>query len=313
MNSIVQTATAAGLIYPIPTNLHMVTDGTVTFAVQVANSLREKKRDTAERRNSTVFLNPFAKIEPKMVVYDLERHKVILNRYNVCKSHLLLITKDFEFQGEALGPSDLRETYRLVRDHHALAAYNSGPESGGSQPHKHIHILPQPLVPGVDTLPMNRFMTGEHGPVVTTDLPFRHTAVLFGPEFEFSEQHVLDAYTRCLAALNPVVTVRSVATDVIRSQYTMSVPTPPSSPSSPTAEDAARCVTGSYNMLLTRDYMLLVPRRREHVDLMGESVSFNAISFTGILFLPASSGKDLLAGLKERGVWESFTGLTFPK
>jgi ATP adenylyltransferase len=31
--------------------------------------------------------------------------------------------------------------------HDALCFYNSGPASGASQPHKHVQIIPLPLIP----------------------------------------------------------------------------------------------------------------------------------------------------------------------
>jgi ATP adenylyltransferase len=39
--------------------------------------------------------------------------------------------------------------------------------------------------------------------------------------------------------------------------------------------------TGPYNLLVTREFMLLVPRRREHF----EDISLNALAFAGSLFV----------------------------
>ncbi|KAG9394936.1 ATP adenylyltransferase [Carpediemonas membranifera] len=316
----VKNAHAAGLIFPIPTELFSVPDesNNVQFAVQVATSLREKKKKTIERQNSGEFFDPFEDPDPQMLINTTlplaPKHRLMFNKYNVCDTHFLLITSDFRFQGARLTSSDLAATYHCVKEFDAVAAYNSGPGSGGSQPHKHIHILPQPLVPAHRDLPMDTLVDGPSDKTIRVNLPFEHAAIMFGEDFPFTEENVKVAYTRLLRALERYLPIAEVPIQRLHDRIGMSPPSPcvHAAMFPGVQTPTASCVMGSYNMILTSSHMLIVPRSHEHVELAGESISFNAISFTGLLFLPPT-GADLLAALRERGVWKCFESITFPR
>ncbi|TMH28158.1 MAG: hypothetical protein E6H63_09175 [Betaproteobacteria bacterium] len=52
----------------------------------------------------------------------------------------------------------------------------------------------------------------------------------------------------------------------------------------------ARCPLAPYNLLVTRDWMLVVPRRQERY----ESISVNALGFAGSLFVRDAAELELV-------------------
>lgn len=69
-----------------------------------------------------------------------EPHLPQLNKFCVAPRHFLMVTKEFEKQTTPVTPLQLVAAYSILkqlgsREKH-LAFYNSGRESGASQPHK---------------------------------------------------------------------------------------------------------------------------------------------------------------------------------
>lgn len=96
-------------------------------------------------------------------------HTLLLNKFNVVPHHVLVVTKHFEKQTEPLNLQDMQAVWQTMQVLHqpalgnmtarlsqsikylcaarmqaypdgALAYFNCGPESGASQPHKHIQV-----------------------------------------------------------------------------------------------------------------------------------------------------------------------------
>jgi ATP adenylyltransferase len=68
----------------------------------------------------------------------------VLNKFSLVPLHFLIVTKEFEEQTSRLNASDLSALVESVEllDSPFLAFYNSGKESGASQPHKHLQVIP---------------------------------------------------------------------------------------------------------------------------------------------------------------------------
>ena len=63
--------------------------------------------------------------------------------------------------------------------------------------------------------------------------------------------------------------------------------------------------TQPYNLLVTRDWMLLVPRSKEHFD----TISVNALGFAGSLLV---RNETELETVRERGPFEVLRHVSFP-
>lgn len=86
--------------------------------------------------------DPFAPpLEEDLVVtYNLtKKHSLIFNKYPVTDNHVLIITKEFEHQREALTKDDMEAcvlTMKIIEN--GFIFYNCGADSGASQVHKHV-------------------------------------------------------------------------------------------------------------------------------------------------------------------------------
>lgn len=115
--------------------------------------------ESLERRpeKGTVEKNPFAKPEPELTILDSygddNEFKLVLNKFPVVPHHFMLVTKEFKSQNTPLSPNELGATFEVLKALGAtkqeekknwFAFYNCGPESGASQPHKHVQFMTIP-------------------------------------------------------------------------------------------------------------------------------------------------------------------------
>lgn len=112
---------------------------------------------THRPEKGTVDANPFAKPEPELTVADSfgdeDQFKLVLNKFPVVPYHFMLVTKEFKSQNTPLSPDELCATFSVLKaleqaksqdNKNWFAFYNCGPESGASQPHKHVQFMTIP-------------------------------------------------------------------------------------------------------------------------------------------------------------------------
>ncbi len=54
-----------------------------------------------------------------------------------------MVTKEFEAQSDELTVGDFRQSVLVLKALEGLLFFNSGSDSGSSQPHKHVQIFPK--------------------------------------------------------------------------------------------------------------------------------------------------------------------------
>jgi len=252
-------ALASGALQPITTDLYWVEDAGIRFLVRILSSVARKELALAERtaRHARRDFNPFLPYETDLFVADLSAtHVALLNKFNVVPHHLLLITRRFEHQETALSRADFDALWACMREYDALGFYNSAGPAGASQRHKHLQVVPLPLAPEGPPLPLGPlFAQAEFAAAIGTcpGLPFAHamarldegwlTSPISGPA------GTLAAYQQLLITLG------------LRPGESGRLP--------------------PYNLLVTRKWMLVIPRSREAFD----GVSVNALGFAGALMV----------------------------
>jgi ATP adenylyltransferase len=262
-----QHALATGALHPIETESRTVRDRGVDFVVRSISSLARKAaarvreaddaKDNAKQPEPS--RNPFLPYDPDLFVCDVSpTHVCLLNKYNVIEHHLLIVTRTFVDQETILNLDDFRALSWCLEGIGGLGFYNGGRDAGASQPHKHLQVVPHGLAPGRGTAPpieaVLRASLAEPAVIARCPaLPFRHALVRL-PAVQGDAAECLETVYRCLI---------EAAGMSIRG----------------TAEDARP--SGPYNLLVTREWMLLIPRRRECVD----GISVNALGFAGSLFV----------------------------
>ena len=317
-----RVATAArrtGALVSIPTDIRPITDHGTEFSVRVVGQLTRK----AAAGNGSAARNPFLPYESDLYVADLPpRHVCLLNKFNVVERHLLVITRDFASQRETLDAGDFAALAVCLAADDGLGFYNGGPAAGASQRHKHLQWIPvSPLDLPLAALLENRFRTrcaassnplgrlptmgtgttGTEGVTEQIDheptWPFRHAYSLFaGPEF------------KCL--LTRTAKADGDATDDLPAAAAADLGVALEQRYRRLLDDCGLAESSGelppYNLLLTRRWMLLVPRQCEHAA----GISFNALAFAGALLV---KDHDQWEQLREFGPWRALRMVAFEK
>ncbi|MDH3718637.1 MAG: DUF4922 domain-containing protein, partial [Planctomycetota bacterium] len=212
--------------------------------------------------------NPFLPYDQDMFVADAsDTHVCLLNKFNVLDHHLLIVTRQFEDQQQRLALQDFTALWRCMAEYPALAFYNAGSAAGASQPHKHLQMVPRtpagppiPIEPLIDALPTSHQVSD------IPALPFRHALAQLPTGITDSPDRAALLTRRLYEQLLGHVGLTSTSSE----------------PEDPTAP---------YNLLITRRWMMLVPRTCEAFH----SISINALGFAGALLVKDRQQYEILA------------------
>lgn len=260
-------ALACGAMQTIETVEEIVPDQGVDFVVRRVSSLARKQEDT-KRRSEGAPANPFLPHEPDLFVAEIsDTHFALLNKFNVIEGHLLVVTRRFVHQETLLDAGDFAALAACMAEYESLGFYNGGAVAGASQPHKHLQLVPLPLAK--TGLPMEALFAPLHGRTGIARVPgleFSHAFARLEPlwfEREAGAAQRLHALYLELLAAAGIESVR------VHGEVRQSAP---------------------YNLLLTRRWMLLVPRSKEHFG----PISVNALGYAGSLFVRDEEQMDLV-------------------
>lgn len=137
-------AQRSGALHPLATQLEHLAEGGYRFSVRVLAGPDPKRAAGREQRRTGAdpFLPPY---EPELFVAELGgTHVCLLNKYKVIDGHAVIATRAYAPQRELLDLADFHALGPFMQNGDALAFYNSSPEGGASQPHKHLQVLPLP-------------------------------------------------------------------------------------------------------------------------------------------------------------------------
>ncbi|TKA54614.1 hypothetical protein B0A53_03021 [Rhodotorula sp. CCFEE 5036] len=231
-----------------------------------------------------------------------ETFVVLLNKFCVVPRHALLVTKEFVRQGAPLSPLELFATWSIVkqlgaREKH-LGFFNCGPESGASQPHKHLQFLP--LSGGV--APFDEIIDA-HKPqnrksCFQLPLPYANfTALIDAPPSPADVPAYLGQ--RFLELLDLMIDHRRRLVEEDASV----------APAGAGGDGRVRLSDLSYSLIITPSYLHLVPRRREkYTTERGHELSINALGYAGMMLV---KDQESLEDVQKVGVLAILTELGF--
>ncbi len=248
-----QHALDCGALRSISTNYEIVEQDGAYFLVRILADLTRKEK-AAQQQAHTIrsgeMSNPFLPYEEDLFVADLsETHLCLLNKFNVVDYHLLIVTRAFEEQESLLTLQDFLALWICLAEYDGLAFYNAGKNAGASQRHKHLQLIPLPLLSGT-AIAINTWLASAEfeGTIATIpQLPFAHGLMRLSSWVQSSNQ---------------------AARETIACYHTL-------------LERLNLKVGSAYNLLATREWLLMVPRSRESF----ESISVNSLGFAGSLFV----------------------------
>jgi ATP adenylyltransferase len=273
-------ASDRGTILSIPTTPEVIEQSGVAFQVRVITALAMKALATAAQPNA----NPFLPYDPDLFVAEISpTHVALLNKFNVVDHHLLIVTRAFEPQEGLLTREDCAALLICLAEIDRLGFYNAGPAAGASQRHKHLQMVPfpastEPRLP-IEPLLRSVKMAGATGMV--PGLPFLHAYAPMDPEWIDQRRDGASSLLSCYHSL-----LRAVG---------LSVEAPAGSPA-PAAP---------YNLLVIRQWLLMVPRSQEFF----EGISINALGFAGALLVKDAAQ---LAILRKHGPMTALQRVALP-
>ncbi len=273
-----ENALQCGALLSIPTDFEFVEQNGIKFLVRILSNLIRK--DTAKQQEKKT--NPFLPYEKDLFVADISQtHVCILNKFNVVDYHLLIITRAFEEQEKLLTLEDFAAMWACLAEFEGLAFYNGGKISGASQPHKHLQIVPLPLTPSGLQIPIEPLLTSaQFTDSITTvpELPFIHALAKLDPSWSNSPLEAAAATLELYQSLLSAVGLKAL-------------------------EDNRQ--SGAYNLLATREWMLIVPRSHENFD----SISVNSLGFAGALLVRNQAQMQVI---KEQGPMTILKNVALP-
>lgn len=276
IDAVYRRALERGALRPIATTFEYVEEAGIRFLVRVVDSLARKHEALAQERQrdggAPVAANPFLPVEPDLLVGDASAtHRCVLNKFQVVDGHLLIVTREFEDQDALLTEADFAALLGCMAQYESLGFYNAGRTAGASQRHKHLQLVPLPLTP--------------RGPLTPMD-PVLEAAISGG----WTGRSPALPYPHVVSAVDPAWWERPEASaTVVRERYlellrAAGLPDAESAPDHP----------HPYNLLITRRWMLVVPRSREFL----QTISVNSLGFAGALL---ARDERELALFRERG------------
>jgi len=266
-----QSALQCNTLLPITTQQAILPDQGVDFLVRQVSSLTQKHKLKMQLESAADSAeNPFLPYDPELFVSDVtDKHICLLNKFNVIENHVLVVTREFEHQECLLSEADFAAWFYCMTEFPALGFYNGGVGAGASQSHKHMQLIPLPMGSGEYECPMipllqNAKSKQSQGSEVlfSVALPFKHAII----ELQADEmRHETTAAAYLLACYNALLAAAGI-------------------------QAVGGRQSAPYNLLITRQWMWLVPRTQECF----ETISINALGFAGSLFVRNAAQFDLL-------------------
>jgi ATP adenylyltransferase len=280
-------ALSVGAQIPIRTEYEFIEDSGIRFFVRILKSLhmKDEARNRQEEALSTGHaVNPFLPYDKALFVSDVsETHLALLNKYNVVEHHLLIVTRHFEDQDTLLTLQDFEALWACMAEYNGLGFYNGGEAGGASQRHKHLQMVPLPLAPEGPEVPIEPLLASvgmQQGPGTIPGFPFLHVFVYFEDDMVASPHDAARKSFQLYSAMLGHVGLQTPDPDILKIQ------------------------SKPYCLLITRKWMLLVPRSREFFD----SISINSLGFSGALLVRNNEQMSLL---KKQGPMNALKNVAF--
>ncbi|PYH47664.1 putative bis(5'-nucleosyl)-tetraphosphatase [Aspergillus saccharolyticus JOP 1030-1] len=287
----------AGHLLFSPTHLTTLHASGMPYQLRYCPALAKKSSSTPKSESpSGPKFDPFENPSPELLIAQIPRenptHFLVLNKFPVIPNHFILATKAWKSQTDLLEKEDLAAAYACVKawveaevsgiqatpsatSRKLFAFFNSGDESGASQPHRHLQFLPveamaqqeqhqenpndwQPLI---DIVAASQPATGGGAGYRRLDqVPFAHYALPLppNPSSEVLFATYLSLYRAAVAA---------------------------ASSSTHRVQETTGPAAVSYNLAMTESTMIICPRRRESAHVPVEPGASADVAEAGVVAL----------------------------
>lgn len=284
----IDAALRSGSLQPIKTNCEFYKHNDFEFMVHVLDSLNRKAEEKRIQKKQKLEMgrkqNPFLPFDPELYVSDiLPTHIVLLNKFNVVHNHILIVTREYEDQNTLLTVNDLLSLWSVLQEYDGLGFYNGGVIAGASQSHKHLQYVALPLINGRSGLPFDPFRNLEQDPKQSNSYICPHFAFLHSicPHSTFDEINPLKGAVELIDRYHRLLEACGMRIDKIKNEKQQF----------------------PYNLLITREWMMVIPRRLEFY----QTISLNAMAFIGSFFVMNEQEHNLLKTSSPLSILEHVT------
>ena len=245
-------ARRCGALEFLQTTTEVIQQDGIPFQVRVLESSAVEEIDKAARSN----VNPFPH-DPDLFVTPISAtHIALINKFSAVEHHLLIATRSFEDQRCQLTQKDCEAFLIGLTEIDALAFYNAGHEAGSSQTHKHLQLMPlDATIAPLPIEPLLRFAQTDR--MIVPRLPFHHAYAAMDHDWTNPGK---DSGASLHACYRKVLHAAGLSVD---------------------ATSGSHGLTAPYNLLMTRRWMLAVPRL--HACFQG--ISVDALGFAGMFLV----------------------------
>ncbi|PSF37189.1 phosphorylase [Aphanothece hegewaldii CCALA 016] len=256
-----QHALLCGALQPILTEYEIIGDTGVPFLVRIVTNLARKdaakqEEDKKVKTEGKPF-NPFLPYDKELFVTNIsDTHLCLLNKFNVVDHHLLIVTREYEDQDNWLTREDFIALGATLAQIDGLGFYNGGKLAGSSQPHKHLQLIPFPFLPEI-RLPIDSEISS---------VQYNSDQIGIIPCFEFIHAIAPLEQNWVQSPVESAPTLLEIYYKLLKTvQYEINSPKQ----------------TGDYNLLITREWIMIVPRTQDSY----QSIGVNAVGFAGALLV----------------------------
>lgn len=231
----------------------------IQFYVKIISSEKfTKKSKLPQQIPIPANVDPFSAENYKgLFISELSKtHVLLYNKFHLVPYHVLIVTKKFEHQNSLLNAQDFAASLLVMKSLDGFVFFNSGPEAGASQEHKHLQAIPYSSFPN-QSIPIETLIEKDEATLGNEELftlpvfKFKHIFCKLTPSItkKLRENNVAekgeilaDAYRKCLVSLGNMD------------------------------------LKISYNLVLTKKWMFMVLRKTEQAM---NKVKINAVGYTG--------------------------------
>ncbi len=288
-------AIACGALQSIATDFTLLEEGGIPFLVRILTNLirKDMAQIKARKDGATQPPNPFLPYEPDLWVgHFSESHTCLLNKFNVVDHHLLIVTRHYEAQDTWLTEADFAALAIGLAGIDGLAFYNGGQAAGASQHHKHLQLVPLPIAPAGPPLPIESLVTAtqlDHpvGKVFSLNVPFQAWAVGLAVDWTAGETAIALKGNSSSSEGSRAMTIAPILLHHYQQlMAAIGLTLGAAIPDRP------------YNLLVTRRWMLAVPRTQDSY----EAISVNALGYAGSLLVRNTEELERLKALGPLGL-----------
>ncbi|XP_049849430.1 uncharacterized protein LOC126318655 [Schistocerca gregaria] len=252
----------------IPSDHIIFTDGDVPFILYLAKNLQKKPKSFFHNylRSGDDSYDPFLhpSKNPLYIGSPNDDYSILLNKFNLVENHLVVVTENPESQLDPLKLADFEILWKCVSRLNMIGFYNCGPLSGASVSHKHMQFIPLPDIRELAemniNLPIEKLIQRDSldienaVPFINRKIPFYNYCFQFNSNDVPQETIIKKTYEAYVKIMDSVTKNLSLTN-----------------------------TTPSYNFLLTKRWMLVVPRSQAHYE--NSDLSINSLAFSGSLFV----------------------------